>query len=63
MEDEIKLYGLAFDCPYLDRQDDCPLKDIEQLSIKEKVNWINEMSQERKQKMIKQHINCAKSRV
>lgn len=59
----MKLYGLAFGCPYLDRQDDCPLKDIEQLSFKKKVNWINGLSQERKQKMIKRHMNCLKNRV
>jgi hypothetical protein len=21
------IYGLAFECPYFDRQDDCPLKE------------------------------------
>lgn len=33
MTDVNSLYGLAFDCPYFDRQDDCPLKEMEQLSL------------------------------
>jgi len=57
------IYGLAFDCPYFDRQDDCPLKEMEQISFKEKVNWINSLSQERKQKLIEKHKNCSKNMV
>jgi len=53
----------AFDCPYLGRQDDCPLKDMEQFSFKEKVNWINGLDQDRKQKMIEKHKNYSKNRV
>ena len=47
MTDVNSLYGLAFDCPYFDRQDDCPLKEMEQLHLRERVNWINSLSQER----------------
>jgi len=57
------IYGLAFGCPYLDRQDNCPLKELEQLSFKEKVNWINSLSQDRKQKLIEKHKNCSKNMV
>ena len=63
MTDVNSLYGLAFDCPYFDRQDDCPLKEMEQISFKEKVNWINSLSQERKQKLIEKHKNCSKNMV
>jgi len=31
MNDDI--YGLAFDCQYLQRKDDCPLKEIDYLSF------------------------------
>ncbi len=34
------IYGLAYDCPHLDRHDDCPLKAIEKLPFKQKVLWI-----------------------
>lgn len=63
MTDVNSLYGLAFDCPYFDRQDDCPLKEMEQLPLREKVNWINSLSQDRKQKLIEKHKNCSKNRV
>ena len=63
MTDVNSLYGLAFDCPYFDRQDDCPLKEMEQLSFKEKVTWINSLSMEGKQKLIEKHKNCSKNRV
>jgi hypothetical protein len=63
MKDVNSLYGLAFDCPYYDRQDDCPLKEIEQLPLREKVNWINSLSKDRKLKMIEKHKNCSKNRV
>ena len=63
MKDVNSLYGLAFDCPYFDRQVDCPLKEIEQLPFKEKVNWINSLSKERKQKLIEKHKICSKNRV
>jgi hypothetical protein len=36
MVDKIMLYGLAFDCPYQKRKDDCPLKEIDCLSFIEK---------------------------
>ena len=58
MKDFNQLYGLAFSCPYFDRKDDCPLKEMEQLPLREKVNWINSLSQERKQKLIEKHKNC-----
>jgi hypothetical protein len=63
MKDPDQLYGLAFDCPYFDRNDDCPLKEKEQLPLREKVSWINSLSQDEKQKMIEQHKNCSKNRV
>lgn len=63
MTDVNSLYGLAFECPYFDRQDDCPLKEMEQLPLREKVNWINSLSQDRKQKLIEKHKNCSKNRV
>jgi hypothetical protein len=42
------LYGLAYDCPHLTRQDDCPLKAFEQFPFKQKVLWINGLSKDEK---------------
>jgi hypothetical protein len=63
MKEYIEIYGLAFDCPYLDRQDDCPLKEMEPLALRKKVIWINNLSQDQKQKLIEEHKNCSKNRV
>lgn len=63
MTDVNSLYGLAFACPYYDRQDDCPLKEVERLSSREKVNWINSLSQDRKQNLVKKHKTCSKTRI
>ena len=49
MNEENSLYGLAYDCPYLERTVDCPLKQIEHLSFQEKVKWIDTLSEEEKE--------------
>lgn len=63
MEEDIKLYGLAFDCPYLDRKDDCPMQEVEHLNFGEKYLWIKNLSQDEKQRMLEKHKNCSKNRV
>lgn len=63
MEEDIKLYGLAFDCPYLDRKDNCPMQEVEHLPFSEKYLWIKNLSQDEKQRMLEQHGNCLKNKV
>jgi hypothetical protein len=38
------LYGIAFNCPYFERKDNCPFRDVEHFSFEEKVNWIYVLS-------------------
>jgi len=57
------LYGLAYNCPHLERQLDCPLMQVKHFSFREKVKWIDNLSQDEKQKMIEQYKNCSKNRV
>lgn len=52
MYEEISLYGLAYNCPHLERQPDCPLKKLEHLSFQEKVKWINTLSEEEKEAIL-----------
>ena len=59
MNEENYLYGLAYNCPAKQRQDDCPLNVMEHLSFKEKVNWINELSKEEKKVILEQHQVCS----
>jgi hypothetical protein len=36
------IYGLAYQCPYNKRQEDCPLSVIDGLTFREKIEWINQ---------------------
>lgn len=63
MKDTLKLYRLAFECPYQKRKDDCPFKEVDCLLFKEKVVWIDNLSMNAKEKIIKHHENCSKNYV
>jgi hypothetical protein len=54
------LYGLAYKCPYLQRKDDCPLKEVDHLSFKEKVNWIDNLCLDKKRAIWVHHQVCPK---
>lgn len=59
---EMNLYGLSYECPYVIRKGNCPLDCVDSLSFQEKVNWINELSEERERSIWEQHIVCSQSR-
>lgn len=59
---EIDIYGLSYECPYVFRKFSCPLKYIDSLSFQEKVNWIDELSEERKRSIWEQYMVCSKIR-
>jgi len=56
-----ELYGIAFGCPTCSRIGDCPFKEVEALSFKEKVNWINGLSFEKKKAIFLHHESCTLS--
>jgi hypothetical protein len=58
MEDILTLFGMAYNCPYHDRQETCRLKAIEHLPFKQKVLWINGLSKEEKESILKHHETC-----
>jgi hypothetical protein len=62
MVELICLYGLAYDCPHLERKVDCPIKEGEHLSFKEKVKWIDHLSEKEKETMLERHKVCTKNR-
>ena len=62
MIEENNLYGLAYNCPCLKRLDDCPFKDFEHLSFKEKVSWIESKCKEEKYTIWEHHEACSKDR-
>ena len=58
----INLYGLSFECPYRMRKDNCPLKGIDSLAFREKVDWIDNLSEVRKRSIWEQHRTCSQIR-
>ena len=58
----INLYGLSYECPYAMRKDSCPLKGNDALTFKEKVDWIDNLSEERKRSIWEQHRTCSQIR-
>lgn len=54
------LYGLAYNCPYLQRKDDCPLKEVDHLSFREKIDWIENLSLGKKKSILIHHQSCPK---
>ena len=56
------LYGLAYACPHFERKGDCPLKVIEKLPFKQKVLWVNGLSKEEKETILKHHEACSLKR-
>jgi hypothetical protein len=59
---KINLYGLAYNCPHLERQLDCPLMQVEHLSFLEKVKWIDSLNEEEKEAILERHQVCSKNR-
>lgn len=60
MKDKQVLYGLAFQCPYNKRQEDCPLFAIDDLPFREKVDWIDRADPLLLQSIVIAHENCCK---
>ena len=56
------IFGLAYACPYLERQEDCPLKIVVHLSFKGKVLWIKELSNVEKEIILEHHRACSVKR-
>lgn len=55
-----KLYGIAYGCPRLDRDKDCPFSKIEHFKFKEKVIWIDKFNDDMTNTIWKHHTNCSK---
>lgn len=53
MNKEDFLYGLAYTCPFTERKDNCSFEEINQLSFKRKVDWLDNLSEERKRSIWK----------
>ncbi len=56
------IYGLAYNCPYLQRIDGCPFKPVDSLSFKKKVDWIRGLNVEEKANILDHHSFCTRKR-
>ena len=65
-----QLYSIAFGCPKCrinfgypsgSRDKDCPLFSLDQLSSFEKMSWIDELSENAIDAILKHHSECAKN--
>ena len=59
---EINLYGLSYECPYVIRNTNCPLKCVDSLSFQGKVDWIDDLSEERIRSIWEEHLVCSQIR-
>lgn len=62
IQEEIILYGLTYNCPTLQRQDDCPFKEIDHHYFKNKVKWVKGLSKEEKKAILEHHQVCSGNR-
>jgi len=62
MMEENNLYGLTYNCPTLQRKLDCPFLDVDHLSFKEKVKWVEGLSKEEKEAILGHHKGCSGNR-
>lgn len=58
----VKIFGIAYECPHEIRENDCPVHAIELLSFKEKVAWVKLQDKENIQTIIGRHECCSRSR-
>jgi hypothetical protein len=58
MDDKNVISGLAFQCPYKNRLNECLLYYMEGKSFIEKLALIKEMDLREKAEILKKHMNC-----
>lgn len=58
MDYDVLIYGCAFECPVKQRNKDCPFNEVEHLSYKEKIFWLQSISTEIKKNIIEHHLVC-----
>lgn len=56
------LYGILFECPVGKRNKDCPLIEVDYLSFRDKLIWIEKYNYELKVQIINHHKECSEKR-
>ncbi len=55
------LYCIAYKCPKVIRIKECPLLEIDHLSFQEKIDWIDQLKEDRVKAIFDLHQLCSKS--
>jgi len=59
---KLEVYSLSYTCPKSkDRDKDCPFLEMDHLSFKEKIAWIDQLDDKKKDTFLKHHLKCTKS--
>ena len=58
----IPIYGIAYKCPNIERNENCPLNKIDHLSFSEKIEWIQALDQDTLEEILVCDINCSLNR-
>lgn len=57
----VYLCSIAFKCPKIVRNKECPLLEIDHLEFHEKIDWIDKLKNNRIEAILKHHFHCSKS--
>jgi hypothetical protein len=60
---ESDIFGIAYECPKRNRDNDCPLFEIDHLSFKEKLDWIDDLDDDKKKAIKRHHTFCTKKEI
>jgi len=53
------LFGLAIECPFGARSDDCVFHKVRNLTTEEKFNWVQRLSYADAEKLYSKHLICS----
>lgn len=54
-------YCIAYECPKLNRNKECPLLEIDHLSFHDKIIWIDQLKDDRIEAILNFHQHCSQS--
>lgn len=57
-DDKKVLFGLLYDCPYKNRRSSCSLWQLQDLTFKEKIDWLNKQELVARKNLLHDHFNC-----
>ncbi len=59
---QITVYSIAFECPFFQRNNSCPLSEKDCLSNMQKIDWVDKLGNEKMKEIFVHHRNCLNKR-